>query len=124
MQVSLGATLLFPDINIWKALLNKIVITFLMVMAIAIDNRTPDQLAGLIIGFVGAMGVWVVGNVSGVSFNPVRTIGLYVTNTIVDLFGVNDRAITILGSTRCFHRAQAGFGRCSTPDRSLCDQPY
>jgi glycerol uptake facilitator protein len=36
------------------------------------------------------MGVMVVGNVSGASFNPARTIGPYVTNTIAGLFGVKN----------------------------------
>lgn len=88
-QASMGATLPFPGTSVWEALLNEIVITFFLmiaVMAMAIDDRTPDQLAGLVIGFVVAMGVWVVGNVSGASFNPARTIGPYVTNTIAGFF--------------------------------------
>ncbi len=95
-QASMGATLPFPGVSVWEALLNEIVITFFLmiaVMAMVIDDRTPDQLAGLVIGFVVAMGVWVVGNVSGASFNPARTIGPYVTNTIAGLFGVADPAL-------------------------------
>lgn len=95
-QASMGATLPFPGISVWAALLAEIVITFFLmvaVMAMVIDDRTPDQLAGLVIGFVVAMGVWVVGNVSGASFNPARTIGPYVTNTIAGLFGVPNPAL-------------------------------
>jgi glycerol uptake facilitator protein len=95
-QASMGATLPFPGISVWEALLNEIVITFFLmvaVMAMAIDERTPTQFAGLVIGLVVGMGVMVVGNVSGASFNPARTIGPYVTNTIAGLFGVTNPAL-------------------------------
>ncbi|WP_277999960.1 MIP/aquaporin family protein [Halocatena marina] len=80
-----GATAPFPGINIWQAFANEIIITFFLmiaVMALAIDEEGPSQHAGLIIGFVVGMGVITTGNISGASFNPARTIGPYVSNTI------------------------------------------
>lgn len=80
-----GATAPFPGISVWNALLNEIIITFflmLAVMAMAIDEEGSDQLAGVVIGFVVGVGVIAVGNVDGASFNPARTIGPYVANTI------------------------------------------
>ncbi|HET7325076.1 MAG TPA: MIP/aquaporin family protein [Halococcus sp.] len=80
-----GATAPFPGVSVWNALLNEIIITFflmLAVMAMAIDEEGSDQLAGLVIGFVVGVGVIAVGNVDGASFNPARTIGPYVSNTL------------------------------------------
>lgn len=80
-----GATAPFPGVSVWQAFANEIVITFflmIVIMALAIDEEGPSQHAGLIIGFVVAMGVLTTGNISGASFNPARTIGPYVSNTI------------------------------------------
>jgi glycerol uptake facilitator protein len=80
-----GATAPFPGVSVWQAFANEIVITFflmLTVMALAIDEDGPGQHAGLVIGFVVAMGVLTTGNISGASFNPARTIGPYVSNTV------------------------------------------
>ncbi len=81
----MGATVAFPGVAQWQAVLNEVVITFFLmavIMAMAIDERTPDQFAGLAIGFVVAMGILTTGNISGASFNPARTIGPYVANTV------------------------------------------
>jgi glycerol uptake facilitator protein len=80
-----GATAPFPGVSVWQAFANEIVITFflmIVIMALAIDEDGPSQHAGLIIGFVVGMGVLTTGNISGASFNPARTIGPYVSNTI------------------------------------------
>lgn len=80
-----GATAPFPGVSVWQAFANEIVITFFLmvvIMALAIDEDGPGQHAGLVIGFVVAMGVLTTGNISGASFNPARTIGPYVSNTI------------------------------------------
>ena len=53
------------------------------VMSFIIDDWTLDDLAGLPIGFVVAVAHLAVGNVSGASFNPARTLGPYVTNSLL-----------------------------------------
>lgn len=81
-----GATAPFPDVTMFQATGAEIVGTFFLmftIMAFVIDERTPDQLAGLAIGFVVAVGHLAVGNVSGASFNPARTLGTYVTNSLL-----------------------------------------
>lgn len=88
---AMGATVAFPGVAQWQAMLNEVVITFFLmvtIMATAVDERAPDGWAGLLIGFVIAMGVLTTGNISGASFNPARTIGPYVTITVSNaLFG-------------------------------------
>lgn len=81
----MGATVAFPGVAQWQAALNEGIITFflmLTIMAMAIDDRTPDQVAGLAIGFIVAIGIITTGNISGASFNPARTVGPYVANTV------------------------------------------
>lgn len=81
---SMGATAPFPGVEPWQALLAEVVITFFLmvtIMALAVDDRGPSDLAGLGIGLVIAGGVVTTGNISGASFNPARTIGPYVTNS-------------------------------------------
>lgn len=83
---AMGATVPFPSVTVWQAVVNEAVITFflmLTVMAFSIDDRTPDSFAGLAIGFVVAIGVVTTGNISGASFNPARTLGPYVANTLL-----------------------------------------
>lgn len=54
----------------------------LAIMALAVDERTPKQFAGLIIGLVVGAGIITTGNITGASFNPARTFGPYVGNTL------------------------------------------
>ncbi|MCH7659401.1 MAG: aquaporin, partial [Euryarchaeota archaeon] len=64
----MGATVAFPEVAGWQAALNELVITFFLmmtIMAMAIDERTPDEFAGLAIGFIVAVGVLATGNISG-----------------------------------------------------------
>jgi glycerol uptake facilitator protein len=80
-----GATALFPGISYAQGILNEAVITFflmLTIMAMAVDERTPKQFAGLIIGLVVGGGIITTGNITGASFNPARTFGPYVGNTL------------------------------------------
>ena len=80
-----GATALFPGINYTQGILNEAVITFflmLTIMALAVDERTPKPFAGLIIGLVVGAGIITTGNITGASFNPARTFGPYVGNTL------------------------------------------
>jgi glycerol uptake facilitator protein len=100
----MGATIAFPGIAGWQAALNELVITFFLmvtIMAMAIDERTPDEFAGLTIGFIVAVGVLATGNISGASFNPARTVGPYVLNTLVagDLAIWAEIWIYVLGPT-------------------------
>ncbi len=80
-----GATALFPGIGYAQGILNETVITFFLmmtIMALAVDKRTPKQFAGLIIGLVVGGGITTTGNITGASFNPARTFGPYVGNTL------------------------------------------
>lgn len=80
-----GATALFPGISYAQGILNEAMITFflmLTIMALAVDERTPKQFAGLIIGLVVGAGITTTGNITGASFNPARTLGPYVGNTL------------------------------------------
>ena len=54
----------------------------LTIMAMAVDERTPKQFAGVIIGLVVGGGIITTGNITGASFNPARTFGPYVGNTL------------------------------------------
>lgn len=81
----MGATAPFPGVSQLQAVSNEAVITFflmLVIMAMAVDDRTPDQLAGLAIGATVAMGILATGNVTGASFNPARTLGPYVADSL------------------------------------------
>jgi glycerol uptake facilitator protein len=80
-----GATALFPGINYIQGILNEAVITFflmLTIMALAVDERTPKPFAGVIIGLVVGAGIITTGNITGASFNPARTFGPYIGNTL------------------------------------------
>lgn len=80
-----GATATFPGVTQGQAIAAEFLITYflmLTIMAVAVDDRGPDEWAGFLIGFVVAAGVLATGNISGASFNPARTIGPYVTITV------------------------------------------
>jgi len=81
----MGATAPFPDVTPLQAVGSEALITFflmLVIMAVAVDDRGPDQLAGLAIGLTIGMGILATGNITGASFNPARTIGPYVADTV------------------------------------------
>lgn len=54
----------------------------LAVMALAVDDKGPKHFSGLIIGLVVGGGIITTGNISGASFNPARTFGPYVADTL------------------------------------------
>jgi glycerol uptake facilitator protein len=54
----------------------------LAIMELAVDERGPKHFAGLIIGLVVGGAITTTGNISGASFNPARTFGPYVANTL------------------------------------------
>lgn len=86
----MGATAPFPGVSPGQAVLAEAVITFFLmvvVMALAVDDRAPEAVAGVGIGFVIAMGILATGNITGASFNPARTLGPYVVDS---LFGGPD----------------------------------
>ena len=85
-----GATALFPGVSYLQGICNEIVISFilmLVIMALAVYGRGSKPFSGLIIGLVVAGGITTTGNISGASFNPARTFGPYVANS---LFGGPD----------------------------------
>ncbi|MEM3382614.1 MAG: MIP/aquaporin family protein [Nitrososphaerales archaeon] len=56
----------------------EIILTFFLVftiMGVAVDKRAPPGFAGLIIGLVVAMDIWIGGPLTGASMNPARTFG-------------------------------------------------
>lgn len=60
------------------ACLVEIVLTFFLVLSIfgaAVDKRAPPGFAGLVIGLVVAMDIWIGGPLTGASMNPARTFG-------------------------------------------------
>jgi glycerol uptake facilitator protein len=54
----------------------------LVIMALAVYGRGSKPFSGLIIGLVVAGGITTTGNISGASFNPARTFGPYVANSL------------------------------------------
>jgi len=81
-----AATAPFPDVTAVQAASAEAVGTFFLMFAVMVfvtDDRTPDDLAGLVIGFVVAISHLAIGNVSGASLNPARTLGPYVTNSLL-----------------------------------------
>ncbi len=85
----LGATAPFPGVSYGQAILAEFVGTFLLmlvIMGIAVDERAPSQLAGLVIGLTVGGIIITIGNVTGSSLNPARTFGPYVGDSI---FGIN-----------------------------------
>ncbi len=86
----LGATAPFPGISYGQAFLAEIIGTYLLmlaIMGIAVDERAPTQLAGIIIGLTVAGIITTIGNVSGSSLNPARTFGPYLGDLV--LGGIN-----------------------------------
>lgn len=75
-DILLGATA--PgDAGAWVAFLTEVVLGFLLlvvVLATATDERASPAMAGLAIGLVIAGGVYVAAQVSGGSFNAVRSL--------------------------------------------------
>ncbi|XMB85888.1 MIP/aquaporin family protein [Mycoplasmatota bacterium WC44] len=60
------------------SLIVEIIYTFILMIVIlgsAVDTRSHQKFAGIAIGFTIAIGVLIIGPVSGASFNPARSIG-------------------------------------------------
>ncbi|MBI2861436.1 MAG: aquaporin [Chloroflexi bacterium] len=77
-KVSLGATLLAPEIGFWTGVLIEAVLTFFLVFTVfatAVDPRGPKSIAGFGIGLVLAFDILAAGPLTGASINPARTFG-------------------------------------------------
>ncbi|QSX05637.1 aquaporin [Sedimentibacter sp. zth1] len=60
------------------SLIVEIIYTFILMIVIlgsAVDKRAHQKFAGIAIGFTIAIGVLIIGPISGGSFNPARSIG-------------------------------------------------
>ena len=86
VDVGLGATAMFAGVTYWQAILCEAIATFMLVLAImgtAVDKRSPQGWAGLIIGLTVAMAITATGNVTGASLNPARTFGPYLLDSLL-----------------------------------------
>ncbi|KXS42766.1 MAG: MIP family channel protein [Methanolobus sp. T82-4] len=86
IATGLGATAMFEGVTYGQAIICEAVATFFLMLAImgtAVDKRAPAGFAGLIIGFVVAADIIVIGNLTGSSLNPARTFGPYLAETLV-----------------------------------------
>ncbi|HEY3421691.1 MAG TPA: MIP/aquaporin family protein [Methanocellaceae archaeon] len=86
IDTGLGATAMFAGVTYWQAILVEAVATFFLMLAImgtAVDKRSPQGWAGLVIGLVIAMDIVVVGNVTGAALNPARAFGPYLAEWLL-----------------------------------------
>lgn len=82
-----GSTTLGADVSYVSGVLAEVLGTFILafaIMAVAVDDRAPKQLAGLMIGLAVALAIMVVGPLTGASLNPARTFGPYLASAIFD----------------------------------------
>ncbi|NJC68516.1 MIP family channel protein [Planosporangium thailandense] len=80
-----GLTAVNPGASYGRGVVAELIGTFLLllaIMALAVDRRAPPGPSGLVIGLAVATGIFVVGPITGGSFNPARTFGPYVANSI------------------------------------------
>jgi len=87
----LGATAPFPGIRYGQAILVEIIATFvlmLVIMGVAVDERTPPGFAGLVISLTVAGMITMAGNIPGASLNPARTFGPYVMDFLLGGFNL------------------------------------
>jgi glycerol uptake facilitator protein len=80
-----GATTMASGVSYWQAIALETIATFFLVLTImgtAVDKRAPSGFAGLAIGFVAAVGIMAIGNLTGGSLNPARTFGPYVASML------------------------------------------
>jgi len=82
----LGATAPFPGVSFGQAILVEAIGTFLLmlvIMGVAVDERSPPGFAGLIIGLTVGGIITTIGNITGSSLNPARTFGPYLGDTLL-----------------------------------------
>lgn len=77
-DASLAATLPQPGVSSGAVFLIELIVTFFLVLTIvsvATDDRVPQAVAGLSVGFTLAVCVLVAGPLSGGAVNPARALG-------------------------------------------------
>jgi glycerol uptake facilitator protein len=82
----LGATSPFPGISFSQAILAEFIGTFLLmlvIMGVSVDRQATPGFAGLAIGLTVGGVITTLGNVSGASLNPARTLGPYVGDLLL-----------------------------------------
>jgi len=78
VDAGLGITLPGDGVSYIQAIFIEIVLTFMLGLAIwgsAVDSRAPGGFAGIAIGLVVAVDIWVGGPLTGASMNPARSFG-------------------------------------------------
>lgn len=77
-STTLGETL--PSVNIYGAFLIEIGLTFFLMFVILYVSSVEHKYAAWIIGLAVAIGIFVGGNYSGASMNPIRSLSPAVVN--------------------------------------------
>lgn len=83
---NLGVTALSPSTGYMQGIVIEAIAAFilmLVIMGIAVDKRAPHDFAGLIIGLTVGGIIMMTALPTGASFNPARTFGPYVVNSIM-----------------------------------------
>lgn len=83
---NLGATVLSADTSYVRGIVIEAIeayILMLVIMGVAVDQSAPSGFAGLIIGLTVAGIIMMTAAPTGSSFNPARTFGPYVINSMM-----------------------------------------
>lgn len=83
---NLGATVLSADTSYLRGIVIEAIeayVLMLVIMGVAVDPRAPEGFAGLIIGFTVAGIIMMTAGPTGSSFNPARTFGPYVIDSLM-----------------------------------------
>ena len=76
---TLGETL--PSVNIYLAFLIEVAITLFLMLVILMASAKANSFTPWIIGLAVAIGIFVAGNYSGASMNPIRSLSPAVLNS-------------------------------------------
>jgi glycerol uptake facilitator protein len=85
VDAGLGITLPGAGVSYTQAIFIEIVLTFMLGLAIwgsAVDSRAPGGFAGVAIGLVVAVDIWVGGPLTGASMNPARSFGPFLGESV------------------------------------------
>ena len=83
---NLGATVLSPTTGYLQGIAIEAIETFILmfvIMGIAVDTKAPKGWTGLIIGLTVGGIIMMTAGATGSSFNPARTFGPYVVDSIL-----------------------------------------
>lgn len=83
---NLGATVLSADTSYLRGIVIEAIeayVLMLVIMGVAVDQRAPEGFAGLIIGLTVAGIIMMTAAPTGSSFNPARTFGPYVIDSLM-----------------------------------------